>query len=107
MSPVISHSLNLLVMHCWSAPAYRRWPRSALFTPKGLRVFHVHVLDRPIERGDFFKAAAPILKMPPHPQCAGFLVAPPDRIQQMAVGFDQPRSALRDAVDDHFGGRKK
>src|SRR5258708_28013906 len=95
MSPVISHSLNLLVMHCWSAPAYRRWPRSALFTPKGLRVFHVHVLDRPIERGDFFKAV-------PHPQCAGFLVAPPDRIQQLAVGFDQLRSALRDPVDAHF-----
>ena len=80
---------------------------TALLPLGGLRVLHVHVLDGAIERSDPLEAAAPILQMPPRPQDACFLVAPPDRVKQMAMRPDKARSALRDTANDHFSGREE
>jgi len=65
------------------------------------------MLDRPVERGDPFKPAAPVLQMASRPQRPGFPVAPLDRIEQMAMRFHQPGAAFGDVADDHLGGRKE
>ena len=61
ISPVISPPVTVYCIY-WIA-----WPKSSGFdrrlsAPNGLRVLHVHVLDRPIERGDLLEAAPPVLQ---------------------------------------------